>query len=541
MAKVSNYGFEFLVGLFLGSFLLPILAPAYAEEEREALYVADSGVFNYDGLLFPCEGCSVAPGAVCSINSQGEKKSLPCKNALTFLLSEAFDRGYDGERPSAGQIRNYLFSRTVKGKNAEYLLELMCKSELGRESLSQEAVEIYKRYGDALRKLIARKKCKPEIWLRFLKLPETEGVPVDRLFRATVMARHPDFTLADLLLTVDPSDIQKALEEIIELKNILYNLRSGWVESLDQVIKVLTACAEMGKGDEMPAGCTREEIDQLPKDIKGFLQGVQLQGKLKQIQRDELTAPELLKEFREIQLFDSQDPSVLKLVVESLDRTVGTEAEDKWVQTNLGSDLNMLDTFSKHDADIRYHMGLLLYKLAAESWKLDKPEDAIGLTERSFVVYDESINVRKRFIEELLSDPNVRRHEVWRQRLEKLYFSEEEEEESFFDRLSSVDLKPLIIALAALLGLFVIAYQVSRIKGKLTPKVVREPLNFAEMYELQELMQYFGLPEYATAVMLQDAYLARIKGSHHGGPPINVAEISANYRRAKALVDRRSG
>lgn len=496
--------------------------------------------FQLSGLSFDCKGCTLASESPCLVSLPRGDAPVRCDLALPQLLKAAL-AGYDEARPSPAELRRFLLGESVSPETAIAAIALMLKSDAGRKALTQDAYPYAAKYSAELSGLVSSSPEQKEVWMAFWRLPAREGISLDSRLRSSIVARIEDLGEADLFADLSVADPAGDLKELRTYESAFGERRSQLFSSIRRVREVLERCREPLIRGTTADGCSVDDISKLPEPARQYVERVKVRWVVAAAERGEFSASQLVSRLAGLNTENARTPALHEAVVKALTAVAQAPAAEKEALLSPSSH-EVLKTFSANDGIIANRYARLLIERADELFIAGRIEDSLNLVGQSFEVVSKPLDYRVQFLQKVAASPEWSAAPALQAKFTEVVKRYEPREPWY--RLSQqklIGIFGLLTGLSFIWLMFAYAYRQRRIALE-RAEVEAEVLLEAELTELRELREFFGLKRGEGEATLTKIYRRKAKEAHPdvkgSGHTEFFQDLNERYTRLKELLSR---
>ena len=524
--------------LIVGRATLVVTAAAMIQSSVAAAQSPSS--FQLSGLTFDCKGCTLASDSPCLVSLPRGDAPVRCDLALPQLLKAAL-AGYDEARPSPAELRRFLLGESISSETAVAAIALMLKSDAGRKAIAQDAYPYAAKYSTELSGLVSGSPEQKEVWMAFWRLPAREGISLDSRLRSSIVARIEDLGEADLFADLSVADPAGDLKELRTYESAFGERRTQLFSSIRRVREVLERCREPLIRGTMAEGCSEEDISKLPEPARQYVERVKVRWVVAAAERGEFSASQLVSRLAGLNTENARTPALHEAVVKALTAVTQAPAAEKEALLTAASH-EVLKTFSANDGIIANRYARLLIERADELFIAGRIEDSLNLVGQSFEVVAKPLDYRVQFLQKVAASPEWSAAPALQAKFTEVVKRYEPREPWY--RLSQqklIGIFGLLTGLSFIWLMFAYAYRQRRIALE-RAEVEAEVLLEAELIELRELREFFGLKRGEGEATLTKIYRRMAKEAHPDVKGSDHTEffqdLNERYTRLKELLSR---
>lgn len=526
---------------------------------------ADTTIF---GLRLACEGCSNLDDRICSLSR--EQPEVSCEDALEFLLKRQLESGeYDGQKPSAVDLRRFLLKKDWPAKLARPALALLATTDSGQTSISNEMPRYYQKYQKEMFDLLLSEQWPKRLQLRLWQLRERDGIVLDPRLRALVAAKSLRISVGSLLESVSMSSPQKALRDLNFFSDILKDVRPEWNQVVKEVQAWIKRCGRRMAPVTDPENCSAQALDEASPDAVAFIGRFQLEYILSYLEKESLS-PKEKAELLTLSYVPGREPDELADVLSDAVRDALNDPDESQLRayTREGT-LRMLFSVSERSKEVAQLVGIILNKVARDYLSRGRFYEALDIIEGSYDTFPLALRERTDLLADLISRREAQGDQETWARIEKLrkrdqfLLAERRRLEREVKAAQGIDSPPeftffgdskkvavlyavMLLSISYLFG-FVVRRRLPAPLAKLYGVRKVRPLENFEINELERILSEFGLALTASPADLHQCYRALEKEldpqfgrSTIRNKKVHMRQLKEKYQRAQSLMARRS-
>lgn len=519
-----------------------------------------------DGLSLECEGCKEISPGVCKINTGKEKKVMPCKEGLIFLLQTSLKKNPPASQTTALQpteLIDYLLKKKGTEKTRQLIIQVLLQTAAGDALLANNIWDVFESDKGPL--------------INALKIEIHPGPTLDTVFSSTqeksleiivtllpeLVANLQDKFLPNLSTLLKNTTDSQTLQILSALNNeqVLTQLTMR-KSDLKQVIDYLSLCSLKNELSLHSAS----EADELSQNCAPFSEGLRDAFLIPYAERLEaastlkiapfLPPQDSLRLVSRINYQGQHTPDLHQLLLnnlnkllelaqldlQSVDNTL-TDKDSFALSENQQPDLeilnedrvaSMLSTLAKTDVEFAKKTAILFCYVAKESLKDEHYDEALTDLRHSATIFPHPLQERTTCLEDTLESTTNE------------HFAEEIQQ-----MLHKKNKKPkqglVFLPLAALALLIVFGLAQRRSSHHKRYNFFSHPsetLSSLQRKQLREHLRFFGLSPQSNEEALTAEFRFRAKHVHPDVNPGGTEEFRSlkdNYERALKLLKLRDG
>ncbi len=490
------------------------------------------------GLSFRCPACEVTSQPECRVTFYHADKILGCREAFSNLLSEAAAEAELPAYPSVAELRRFLISERRSAETARPALQLLLKSEGGRQTLIQEGYAFAGPYSEVLASLVRDSAEQRPVWRSFWNLPSQEGVDVGVAFRAEIFATLHELKADDLFSDLTIVRPEQDIADLEVYETILEAKRPEIAAEIHQVRLILQECDVMHSAE---ARCGEASARLSPVAAK-FVERSRLQRLTRAFSDGKLGVIDFIDRLKVVDQSKLRTPGLHGAIVKALASALDEQASDVRDRITTTAYRRLFEEVGKNDSIIANRWAALLCYRAGELFTAAKYDEAVELLEASYRVVETSLPERVEFLKKAADSPAWTSNPGLRKRFEEAVRRESAEKPWYA-------LSPTAVTVAVLgIALFAGAWATYALRIR-RAQIVEEQRGlsaeltaFAEREELQKLLLFFELSDTAGEAELTKSYRKKAKETHPDVSGRNSAQfndLQEKFRRARELLLRR--